>query len=66
MSAFVVVASLVVTVALLPVPGPSVVFAPFSLGLALLALVGVLTGVEDRTVRQRDPAMKPRGWRDNS
>ena len=65
MSAFVVVASLVVTVALLPVPG-GVVFAPFSLGLALLALVGVLTGVEDRTVRQRDPAMKPRGWRDNS
>ena len=65
MSAFVAVASLVVTVALLPVPG-GVLFAPFSLGLSLLALVAVLGGLEDRTVRQRAPAMNPRGWRDGS
>jgi hypothetical protein len=39
-------------------------FAPFLLGLFLLALVGVIGGLEDRTVRQRDPSMDPRRWRD--
>ena len=32
-------------------------------GLFLLALVGVLSGLEDHTVRQHDPAMDPTGWR---
>ena len=50
---------------LLLVPG-GVLFDPFSLGLFLLALTGVLGGVEDRTVRQHDPAMTPRSWREGS
>ena len=32
----------------------------------LLALVAVLAGLENRTVRQDNPAMDPRGWRDGS
>jgi hypothetical protein len=32
--------------------------------LSLLGLVGVLTGLENRTVRQHDPALDPRRWRD--
>ncbi len=35
-------------------------------GLFLLALVGVLSGLEDHTVRQHDPAMDPTGWRNGS
>jgi hypothetical protein len=33
------------------------------LGVFLLALVGVFSGLEDRTVRQHEPSMDPRGWR---
>jgi hypothetical protein len=65
MSALVAVLSLALTLALLLLPG-GVLFAPFSLGLFLLALTGVLGGVEDRTVRQHDPAMTPRSWREGS
>jgi hypothetical protein len=65
MSALVAVVSLFLSVALLPVPG-GVVFAPFLLGLSLLALVGVLAGLKDRTVRQHDPALDPRRWRNGS
>jgi uncharacterized membrane protein len=32
-------------------------------GAFLLALVGVFSGLEDRTVRQHEPSMDPRGWR---
>jgi hypothetical protein len=35
-------------------------------GAFLLALVGVLSGLEDQTVRQHDPAMDPKGWRNGS
>jgi hypothetical protein len=35
-------------------------------GVFLLALVGVLGGLEDRTVRQHSPSLNPRGWRDGS
>ena len=65
MSAFVAVSSLFASVALLVVPGGALI-APFSLGLSLLALVGVMGGLENRTVRQRDPELDPRGWRDGS
>ena len=65
MSAFVAVVSLFVSAALLFVPG-GVLFAPFSLGLSLLAMVAVLGGLEDRTVRERDLVMNGRGWRDGS
>jgi hypothetical protein len=64
-SAFVAVASLLVTVALLPLPG-GVLFAMFSFGLFLLALGGVFAGLENRTVRQHDASTDPRGWRDDS
>jgi hypothetical protein len=41
--------------------------APFlalpSLRLFLLASVGVVGGLDDRTVRQLEPAMDPSGWR---
>jgi hypothetical protein len=57
------ITSLLAGVGLLLVPG-GVVFAPFLLGLALLALTGVLGGLGDRSVRQHDPPMNPRGWRD--
>lgn len=61
MSVLVAVVSLFAALALLVVPG-GVLFAPFALGLSLLALVGALGGLEDRTVRQHDPPMNPRGW----
>jgi hypothetical protein len=65
LSAFGAIASLLLTVALLPVPG-GVLFAMFSFGVFLLALGGVFAGLEDRTVRQRETSMDPRGWRGGS
>jgi hypothetical protein len=58
-------AALFLTVATLPVLGGAL-FALFLFGLFLLALVGVLSGLEDRTVRQHDPALEPTRWRDGS
>lgn len=43
-----------------------VIFAPFLFGLFGLALVGVLSGLNERTVRQRNPELNPTGWRDGS
>jgi hypothetical protein len=65
MSALVAIVSLLLTVALLPVPG-GVIFAPFTFGLFLLSLVGVLSGLDDRRVRQRNPRVDPTRWRGNS
>jgi hypothetical protein len=59
------VAALFLTVATLPVWG-GVLFALFLFGLFLLALVGVLGGLEDRTVRQHDPVLDPARWRNGS
>jgi hypothetical protein len=59
------VAALFLAVATVPVVGAAF-FTVVLLGLFLLALVGVLGGLEDRTVRQHNPAMNPRGWRDGS
>jgi hypothetical protein len=36
------------------------------LGLFVLAVVGVIGGLEDRGVRQHEPAMDPKGWRNGS
>ena len=53
----------------------AIVFVPLIVGVLLslilvgaflLALVGVLSGLEDHTVRQHDPAMDPTGWRNGS
>lgn len=65
MSAVIAVTCLLLSLALLPVPG-GVVFAPFLFGLFLLALLGVFGGLEDRRVERREPEMNPRRWRDGS
>jgi hypothetical protein len=44
-----------------------VIFALFLfVPLFLLAPLGVLAGFADRTVRQHNPPMNPRGWQDGS
>ena len=64
-SALVAVLALFLSIAFPLVLG-GVIFALFLFfPLFLLALVGVLDTVEDRTVRQHDPSMDPRGWREN-
>jgi hypothetical protein len=65
MSSLVAVGSLLLAAALVPVLG-GVLFALVLLGLSGLALVGVLGGLEDRTVRQRDVVLEPRRWRNGS
>jgi hypothetical protein len=59
------VAALFLSVATVPVVG-GVLFALSLFALFLLALVGVLGGLEDRTVRQHDPVLDPRRWRNGS
>jgi hypothetical protein len=62
---FLAAAALLLSAAMLPVWG-GVLFALFLFGLFLLALVGVLGSLEDRTVRQHDPAMNAKRWRNGS
>jgi hypothetical protein len=62
---FLAVAALFLGVALLPVWG-GVVLALVPLGLFLLALVGVLGGLDDRTVQQHEPVLDPTRWRNGS
>ena len=57
------VGSLFLAVALTPVIGAAL-FVFFLLGGFLLALVGVIGGESDRRVRQHEPSMNPRGWRE--
>jgi hypothetical protein len=59
------VLSLLGAAALLLVPG-GVLLAPVLLGAALLALTGGLGGLDAGSVRQHDPSMNPKGWRDGS
>jgi hypothetical protein len=64
-SALVAVLALFLSIAFPLVLG-GVIFALFLFfPLFLLALVGLLDTFEDRTVRQHDPSMDPRGWREN-
>jgi hypothetical protein len=62
---FLAVAALLLTAAAIPVVGGAL-FALLLFGLFLLALVGVLGGLENRTVRQHDPVLDPRRWRNGS
>lgn len=62
LSSSVAIGSLVGAVVLAPVYGAAL-FMLLLFGLFLLALVGVLSGIDDRTVQQHDPSMNPRGWR---
>jgi hypothetical protein len=63
--ALIAVSSLFLLVATLPIYG-FVLVAPFILGLFLLALVGVLGELSDRSVQQHNPEMDPTGWRNGS
>jgi hypothetical protein len=63
LSSLVAVVSLILTVAFIPVVG-GIIFSMVFFGVFLLALVGVLSGGRDRTVRQHNPSMNPREWRD--
>ena len=56
------VLSLFGAVAFVPVVG-GILFAMVLFVLFLGGLVGVLAGVEDRTVRPHDPVIDPKGWR---
>src|SRR5262245_41749199 len=62
MSALVSILALLGAMALVPVIG-AVLFSAVLFGGAVLALVGVFSGVEDRTVEQRDPVLDPVRWR---
>jgi hypothetical protein len=59
------VGSLFLAAALLPIVG-GVLFAAFLFGAFLLALVGVLGGLDDRSVRQHEPSMDGSRWRAGS
>jgi hypothetical protein len=59
-SLFLTAASLVAAIA------GGVIFMPFLLGLWLLAVLGVFGGVEDRRVRQHDPVLDGKRWRNGS
>jgi hypothetical protein len=63
--AYLAIAALFLTVATVPVVGAAL-FTLVLIGLFLLALVGVVGSLENHTVRQHNPAMNPRGWRDGS
>jgi len=65
LSSVVAVGSLFGAVAFVPLIG-GVLFAFILFGLFLLALVGVIGGLEDHSVRQQEPAMDPRRWRNGS
>lgn len=64
-SSLVAVGSLFLAVAFVPVIGATLIVL-FLFGAFLLALVGVLSGLEDRTVRQHDTVLDPTGWRNGS
>jgi len=65
LSAVVAVGSLFGAVAFVPLIG-GVLCAGILFGLFLLALVGVIGGLEDHSVRQQEPAMDPWSWRNGS
>ena len=63
-SAVVATGSLFLTAAsLLAAPAGGVIFTPFLFGLFLLALVGVFSGVENRAVREHNPVLDGKRWR---
>jgi hypothetical protein len=62
MSALVSILALLGAMAMVPLIG-AVLISAVLVGLSLLALVGVFSGVEDRRVEQHDPALDPVGWR---
>jgi hypothetical protein len=65
LSALVASAALFGAVAFVPIYG-GVLVAFVLFALFLLAIVGVIGGQEDRTVRQHDAVTDPKGWRRGS
>ena len=66
LSGLVAVVALLFTVAAFPIVG-GVLFALFLFfPLFALALVAVIAGLEDQTVRHHTPSMNPTAWRDGS
>ena len=65
LSALIAIGSLLGAIVFVPLI-VGVLLSVILVGLFLLALVGVLSGLEDHTVRQHDPAMDPTGWRNGS
>ena len=65
LSSLVAILALGLTIAFLPIIGGAL-FALVFFGLFVLALVGVLAGVEDHTVRQKDVPTDPTGWRNGA
>jgi uncharacterized membrane protein HdeD (DUF308 family) len=63
LSSLVAVVSLLLAVAFVPLVGAALFVIVF-FGLFLLAMVGVFSGVENRAVRQQNPSMNPKRWRD--
>jgi hypothetical protein len=66
LSALVAVGALLLAAASAPVIGAVVFALLLFLPLFLLALVGVLSTLENRTVRQHETVMDGRRWRDGS
>lgn len=64
-SSLIAVGALFGALALTPVLG-GVILGFVLLAVFLLALFGVMAGLEDRTVRQRNPSMDPTAWRNGS
>lgn len=62
-SSLVAVGSLFLAVAFVPVIGAALIVL-LLFGVFLLALVGVFSGMDDRTVRQHDPILDGRRWRE--
>ena len=60
------VGSLFLTAASLIVIGGAILALFVFFPLFLLGLSGVIGGLDDRTVRQRNPSMNPREWRESS
>jgi hypothetical protein len=60
---FLIPATLFLTLASLIVVGGAIFALFLFFPLFLLALVGVLAGTADRTVRRHDPSMDPTRWR---
>jgi hypothetical protein len=65
MYSIVAVGALFTAVAFVPVIGAALIVLVL-LGLFLLALVGVISSVGDRNVRQHEPVLDPKGWRNGS
>ncbi len=66
LSALVAVVCLFLTAASLMVVGGAAFALLLFFPLFLLALLGVMAGLEDRTVQQHNPSMNGREWRDGS